>query len=219
VPISRKPAAHPARTRLAGGGAAVLGSVLLSLALAAPSFGASVAANQAALQAQILTLKNLPQAWTVTTGSANGAGVAQGCGGKPFGATHRIAEADGSFQDPADLPQLFEQIGVYHSASGVFRRGVTTIDHCHTVTVVVSGTKVKVHVSPLAYKGGRLTDAFSLRFTVQHQKVGIDLIVEQIGNEIAQVSVADVPYPVMSEVTPLVASAMGKIKRSPPAPG
>jgi len=54
---------------------------------------------------------------------------------------------------------------------------------------------------------------------VQHQKVGIDLVVEQIGNEIAQVSVADVPYPAMSETKPLVASAMNKIKRSPPAPG
>ena len=90
----------------------MLGSLLLSLSLGTPALGASVAANQAALQAQILTLANLPQAWTITSGSANGGGVAAGCGGRPFGASHRIAEAEASFEDPADLPQLFEQIAV-----------------------------------------------------------------------------------------------------------
>jgi hypothetical protein len=219
VPIRPKPPARPIATRLGAGAAAVLGSVLLSLALGTSSFGASVAANQAAIQAQILTLKNLPQAWTVITGSANGGTVASGCGGKPFGAPHRIAEVAASFQDPADLPQLAEQISVYSSTSTVFTRGVSLIDHCHHVAVAEGAAKIKVSVAKLAYPGGKKTAAYSLRFKIQSQKVGIDLVIEQIRNEVVQVSVADVPNPALSEVTPLVSAAMNKVKRSPPAPG
>jgi hypothetical protein len=198
---------------------AVLGSLLLSLSLGTPAFGASVAANQAALQAQILTLANLPQAWTITSGSANAGGVAAGCGGQPFGASHRIAEAEASFEDPADLPQLFEQIAVYSSTSTVFQHGVRAIDRCHTVSIEDGATKIKIHVAKLTYPGGKKTAAYSLRFKVQSQKVGIDLIIEQIGNEIVQVSVADAPSPALSEVKPLQSTAIKKIKRSPPAPG
>lgn len=196
----------------------MLGSVLLSFSLAAPAFGASAAVNLAALQAQVLVLADLPAGW-MSTNAASSSGAAQGCGGKPFSASHRIAVAEAGFQANPGLPELFEQIAVYHSASSVFQHGVHAIDRCHTVSLTQAGIKLKIHVAKLAFPGGKKTAAYSLRFTVKGEQVGIDLVVEEIGNEIAQVGVANVPSPALSQVKQFVTEAVNKIKQSPPAPG
>ena len=208
----------PPRTRLAAWTVAVLGSALLSVSLATPAFGASAAVNLSALQAQALTLADLPAGWTATNGSSSG-GAAQGCAGKPFGTSHRIAKVDGSFQDPSGLPELFETITVYRSAPSVFQHGVQALDRCHRVSLNQGGIKLKIRVTKLAYPGGKKTAAYSLKFSVKGQEVGIDVVVEEIGNEIAQVGVANVPGPALSQVKQFVTEAVNKIEKSPPAPG
>jgi len=209
---------RPPRTRLAAWTVAVVGSAVLWFSLATPAFGASAAVNLSALQAQALTLADLPTGWVAASGTSSG-GAAQGCGGKPFGASHRIAKVDGSFQDPSGLPELFETIAVYRSASSVFRYGTSAIDRCHTVSLTEGGIKLKIHVTKLAYPGGKKTAAYSLKFSVKGQTVGIDVVVEEIGNEIAQVGVANVPGPALSQLKQFVTEAVNKIEKSPPAPG
>jgi len=199
---------------------AALCSVLLSFSLATPSFGASVAvaADQAAIDAQTLTLANLPQGWRTAAESTSG-GATESCADMPFGASDRIAEVEASFEDPSDLPVLLEQIAVFSSTSTVFKHGVRAIDRCHTVSINEGGTEIKIRLAKLGYPGGKETAAYSLKFKLQGKKVGIDLVVEEIGNEIAQVGVADVPGPSLSEVEKFVSKAVNKIKHSPPAPG
>lgn len=196
----------------------MLGSALLSFSLATAAFGASAAANLSALQAQALTLADLPAGWMTTSGASSG-GAAQGCGGRPFGASHRIAVAEANFVGAPGLPELFEQIAVYRSASSAFQRGVQAIDRCHIVSLNQGGIKLKIRVTKLAYPGGKKTAAYSLKFSVKGQEVGIDVVVEEIGNEIAQVGVANVPGPALSQVKQFVTEAVNKIEKSPPAPG
>jgi hypothetical protein len=196
--------------------AAVVGSALLLCSHAAPAFAQSVTADQAILQAQTLGLTDLPQGWLATNGSTSGGGGATtGCKGKPFASSQRIAVAAVSFQGPSDLPQLFEQIAAYTSASSVFAHGIKSLGRCHIVSLNQGGILLKIHVSKLSFPGGKQTRAYALSFTAKGQKVVIDLVVEQVGKEIVEVSVADIPGPKISQLKKFVTTAVNKIKASP----
>ena len=194
-------------------------SVSSGLCVAAPAFAqpttTTTSATQAALQAQTLALSNLPLGWTATNGGANGGGTVQACRGQHFGAAGRLADAEASYEAPSGLPEFFEEISLYKATSTVFSKGVKTIDRCHTVALDQGGINLTIHVAKLAYPGGKKTAAFSLTFLVKGQKVGIDLVIEQVGTEVAQVSVADSPSPALSQVKQLVARAVHKITTSP----
>jgi hypothetical protein len=206
---------RPAQIRMAAGAIGIFATAVVATVGAGPASGASVADVQAALQAQTLALTNLPAGWTATDTSGGGGGATAGCSGKPFGASGRVAMVEASFEDPAGLPQLFEQISLYHSTSSVFQRSVRAIDRCRSVSVDSGGDKLKIHVAELAYRGGKKTSAYALSFAVKGEKVGIDIVLEQIGDEVVQVSVADSPKPTLSEVEPLVAKAVKKVEASP----
>jgi hypothetical protein len=210
-------AARPARTRLAWG-TAVLGSALLSLSLATPAFGANVAADQAVLGEQALALSDLPTGWAITNTSGGG-GAASGCPGKPFGTTHRIAKVEADFQAQSGLPLLFEQIALYSSAASVFQRGVRAINRCRLVSIKDGATKIKIHVAKLSFPGGRRIAAYSLRFSINGEAVGIDVVVEEVGNEIVQIGLANVPSPQLVQVEQFVTEAVQKVEKTPPAPG
>jgi hypothetical protein len=201
------------------GAMAIFGCLTFSASYAPAAFAASVATNQAALGAQALTLADLPEGWTTTDAGAAGGGATAACGGAPFGPAHRIADVEASFEDPAGLPQVFEEIAVYNSTFSVFDNGVKVIDRCHTVAVHDGGIKLKIRVAKLAYPGGKLTAAYTLKFELKGEKVGIDLVAQEIGNEIVQMSVANVPNPNLELVKQLVSEAVDKVKISPRAPG
>ena len=210
-------AARRARTHIAWG-SAVLGSALLSLSLATPAFGANVAADQAVLGQQTLALSDLPTGWAITNSSGSG-GAASGCPGKPFGTKHQIAKVEAGFQAQSGLPQLFEQIALYSSATSVFQRGVGAVNHCHAVSIKEGKTKIKIHVAKLSFPGGKRIAAYSLKFSIKGEPVGIDVVVEEVGNEIVQIGLADVPSPKLSQVKQFVTEAVQKIVKTPPAQG
>ncbi len=219
-------AARPPRASLAIGLAAAIGSTLFSLSLAPPVFGAAASASsdQAALQTQTLTLSDLPQGWKATA-SASSSGATSGCVGRPFGASQRIAQIQASFQDPSGLPDLFEQISDYNSPSTVFAKGVRDLNRCHNVSISQSGAPLKIHVARLAYRGGRLTAAYTLSFVVKNasvgrsQDVGIDVVLVRVGDEIVEVGLADAPRPQVSQLRSFVAKAIADIKQHPQSGG
>jgi hypothetical protein len=228
VPIrSLVGAARPPRASLAIGLAAAIGSTLFSLSLAPPVFGAAVSAStdQAALQTQTLTLSDLPQGWKATTSASSSGGATSSCGGRPFGASQRIAQTQVSFQDPSGLPELFEQISDYNSPSTVFAKGVRDLNRCHNVSISQSGSPLKIHVAKLAYRAGRLTAAYALSFVLKSatvgksEDVGIDVVLVRVGNEIAEVGLADVPSPPVSQLRSFVAKAIADIKKHPQSGG
>ena len=216
-------AARPPRVSLAIGLAAGIGSTLFSLSLAPPVFGApaSASSDQAALQTQTLTLSDLPQGWEATASASPSGGATSGCGGRPFGASQRIAQIQASFQDPSGLPELFEQIWDYNSPSTVFAKGVRDLNRCHNVSISQSGAPLKIHVAKLAYRGGRLTAAYTLSFVVKNasvgksQDVGIDVVLVRVGDEIVEVGLADVPRPPVSQLRSFVTKAIADIKKHP----
>ena len=220
-------AARPPRASLAIGLAAAIGSTLFSLSLAPPVFGApaSSSSDQAALQTQTLTLSDLPQGWKATTSASSSGGATSSCGGRPFGASQRTAQTQVSFQDPSGLPELFEQISDYNSPSTVFAKGVRDLNRCHNVSISQSGAPLKIHVARLAYRGGRLTAAYTLSFVVKNasvakgQDVGIDVVLVRVGDEIVEVGLADVPRPPVSQLRSFVTKAIADIKKHPQSGG
>jgi len=228
VPIrSLVRAARPHRAPLAIGLPAAIGSTLFSLWLAPPVFGAAASAStdQAGLEAQTLTLSDLPPGWTATASTSSSGGATSSCGGRPFGASQRIARIQASFQDPSGLPELFEQISDYNSASTVFAKGVRDLDRCHNVSISQSGGPLKIHVAKLAYGGGHLTAAYALSFVVKSasvgrsEDVGLDVVLVRVGDEIVEVGLADVPKPQVSQLKSFVAKAIADIKRHPQSAG
>jgi hypothetical protein len=218
MPIRSARPARPWRIGRASVAAAVVGSALLFCS-APPAF-ADATADQATLQAQTLALTDLPTGWLATNGSTSGGGGATtGCKGKPFASSQRTAVAAVSYQGPSELPQLFEQIAAYSSASSVFAHGIDALGRCHLVSLNQGGILLKIHVAKLSFPGGKLTRAYSLTFTAKGQKVGIDLVVERLGAEIAEVSVADIPSPKVSQLKTFVTTAVNKIKASPQVTG
>ena len=149
--------------------------------------------------------RQLPQGWKATA-SASSSGATSGCVGRPFGASQRIAQIQASFQDPSGLPDLFEQISDYNSPSTVFAKGVRDLNRCHNVSISQSGAPLKIHVARLAYRGGRLTAAYTLSFVVKNasvgrsQDVGIDVVLVRVGDEIVEVGLADAPRPQVSQL-------------------
>lgn len=195
---------------------AVLGGVLLVLlatAMGGPAGASTLPRDLRVLRTQLLSTADLPSGWSTTTPGTSASQAISACRGRPFGPAHRIAQSEAAFQDPSGVSQLTETIGLYRSPGQVFRRSVRSMRACHAVALAERRDTMVIHLARLHYRG-RHTTAFALSFRVKGQAVGIDLVIERIGNEIAQLSVADVPAPSMRQVRSLVQRAVAKIDKT-----
>ncbi len=184
--------------------------MLLATAMGGPAEASTLPKDLRVLRTQLLSTADLPSGWSTTTLGTSAGEAISSCRGGPFGPARRIAQSEAAFQDPSGVSQLYETIGLYRSAGREFRRSVRSIHACHAVALAERRDEMIIHLARLPYRG-RDTAAFSLSFQVNGQAVGIDLVIKRIGNEIAQLSVADVPSPSMHQVRSLVHRAVAKI--------
>jgi hypothetical protein len=189
-----------------------IGAVIGATILVLPTIVSSAATvSQAKLSSELLTAKQMPTGWTVSSTTSDGVGCVHALL-EPAG-VKQTHTAQAYFLGTVDeLPRFDEKVATYSNTKSAYKKIIAHISACHTLTGTFDGLQISGSVGPMSFAHfGNASAAFAMTVSDSRGTLHYDYLIVRKGTVLGAFLEGSYPEVIPSEFQSLVSAGVKRL--------
>ena len=192
-------------------------AVLTATAVLASGCGGN--STEAALQARLLAVADLPAGWSAVPANPGSVQTSAPCLSSPAASPAGWTYAAAAFVQGTSIPALSEVLATGPQAPQRWQSLARALARCRTAALTIGGTKVKATIRPVPFpRVASTSSAYAWAFTISGIRVGFDLVLFGTGTYEGYLTYSDLGPPTAATVKAFADAAVAKAETGATAP-